>query len=535
VAANKTRSKGLKGLKTTPYTQYPVMGKLPQYIGELKVKSASLESSYATIRKPGDIFDTIIQGPFTVNQFVNGSTQINTTITLQTFWNVLGTLADSTATLAQNMDLEPHSTRAFNFIMANRNSLVGFIKDMASLIPGQSKQSINNTMVFHLIMAIVSVAIGVVAFVFLLVPRIRLVQSDREKILRLLLLMPKANVYDLVHRVYTTVDEEDEDEKKKKDEDDEEEEEEEEEDDDVDGGDSQEIAVIADRSVGIYAMFACGLAALTIPLIAHAIFRYADDQYNLTTVELLEDLTILYSDILVISWQLYAGILKCSTADAIFCYYPYYKAVDNFEKYVKEMEHAYNDAIIKMQGNADVIKIFTMPQCFSSPNGIPRCITEDSPYMPSNYVSKTHNGYSNLLQNVIRSSRRYASDVMAWYTKENYDGVKKAKDSADDFWFVYEATLAEGEAGINSAFRKAKEYLTKNLRNGIVAANICYAVGLGASVLVFFWVFGSVRKAIATETRYNRGVLYMVPHDVLRNTKAMIEYIETLHAGLSAS
>lgn len=111
--------------------------------------------------------------------------------------------------------------------------------------------------------------------------------------------------------------------------------------------------------------------------------------------------------------------------------------------------------------------------------------------------------------------------------------MKNATDSADDFWFLYEIPLIEGEAGINMAFRRAKNGLEDDLRKGVVVANICYAVGLGASVLIFVWIFGVVRKSITTETRYNRGVLYMVPHDVLRNTKIMIEYIENLHAGLA--
>ena len=43
-------------------------------------------------------------------------------------------------------------------------------------------------------------------YIFAIVPRVRQVQLDRERILRLMLLIPKSNVYDLVHRVYTTAD-----------------------------------------------------------------------------------------------------------------------------------------------------------------------------------------------------------------------------------------------------------------------------------------------------------------------------------------
>ena len=75
----------------------------------------------------------------------------------------------------------------------------------------------------------------------LLLPRIREIQVDRERILRLLLLMPKSNVYDLVHRVYAATNDEEEDDNKK--DDDEEEEEEEESEQEGGEGEAQEITV----------------------------------------------------------------------------------------------------------------------------------------------------------------------------------------------------------------------------------------------------------------------------------------------------
>ena len=196
-----------------------------------------------------------------------------------------------------------------------------------------------------------------------------------------------------------------------------------------------------------------------------------------------------------------------------------------------------------MQPYPEVIKVFQLPNCFKSAVGIQRCVLKDTEYMPANFVSKTHNGYANLLQNLIRSSRRFAADVLQADASKKY-----ATDTVDDFWFIYEVPLIEGEAGINTAFRVGKELLTQSLASGIVAANISYAVALGSSIVVFLWIFGSVRKGIQLETKYNRGgnlfilsvysrylVLYIIPNDVLRNTKAVIEYVETLHAALSVA
>lgn len=73
----------------------------------------------------------------------------------------------------------------------------------------------------------------------LILPKLRQVQADRERILRLLILMPKSVVYDLVHRVYVTTSTEEEDEEKII----EEEEDDDEDEEDAAETESQEITV----------------------------------------------------------------------------------------------------------------------------------------------------------------------------------------------------------------------------------------------------------------------------------------------------
>ena len=128
---------------------------------------------------------------------------------------------------------------------------------------------------------------------------------------------------------------------------------------------------------------------------------------------------------------------------------------------------------------------------------------------------------------MIRSARRYAADVQG-----NKADLSKASASSDDFWFLYEIPLMEGEAGAMMAFVDTATVVANRLKENALIAQICYGVSLAITFFVFLFVFGSMRRSIQSETRYNRGVLYMVPHDVLRNTKTMIEYIEVLHASL---
>ena len=159
-----------------------------------------------------------------------------------------------------------------------------------------------------------------------------------------------------------------------------------------------------------------------------------------------------------------------------------------------------------MQGYPRIIDIFTQSQCFDTPNGLYRCVTKDSPYFPENFVSKTYNGYSNLVQNFIRSARKYATRVLELYNVNKIpEDIRKDTSTEADFHFLYEIPLLEGEAGAYQAIHEAVLILDEDVVRGILAANISYAVGLAASFIIFLWVFGAIRKSIIAETKYARG------------------------------
>jgi hypothetical protein len=191
------------------------------------------------------------------------------------------------------------------------------------------------------------------------------------------------------------------------------------------------------------------------------------------------------------------------------------------------MEKAYDEAVGAMQESPATLRIFSSPLCFTSANGLQRCVSKDTEYFPPNFVSKILNGYGNLVQNVIRSARRYISDVQA-----NANDLTKATASTNDFWILYEIPLMEGEAGAMMAYVETATVVANRLNENAMIAQICYGISLAGTFIVFLFVFGAMKRSIQLETRYNRGVLFMVPHDVLRNTKAMIEYIEGLHVSL---
>lgn len=159
-----------------------------------------------------------------------------------------------------------------------------------------------------------------------------------------------------------------------------------------------------------------------------------------------------------------------------------------------------------MQAYPRVIDVFTQSQCFETPNGLYRCVTKDSEYFPQNFVSKTYNGYSNLVQNFIRSGRRYATKVLQLYNSTGSAFAVKNDTSVEaDFHFLYEIPLLEGEAGAYQSVNEAIHILDEDILRGVLAANISYAIGLAACFVIFIWIFGAIRKSILAETKYARG------------------------------
>lgn len=159
-----------------------------------------------------------------------------------------------------------------------------------------------------------------------------------------------------------------------------------------------------------------------------------------------------------------------------------------------------------MQGYPTVISVFTQSQCFNTPNGLYRCVIEDSPYMPENWVSKTLSGYSNLVQNLVRSSRKYSTKVMELYNiRKDPRDVMSDTSVIADFHYMYEIPLLEGEAGAYQAIDTSKVYMENQLTAGLLAANVSYAVGLACSFIIFIWIFGAIRKSILEETKIARG------------------------------
>jgi hypothetical protein len=162
------------------------------------------------------------------------------------------------------------------------------------------------------------------------------------------------------------------------------------------------------------------------------------------------------------------------------------------------------------QSNPVTAKIFNDPQCFNTVITLRRCVTNDN---------------SIYFQSTRQSLTAYINENNISWTK--YRNTTKL--STNDFWFIYEVLSVELRAASLNAFWDTSATLISRLKQNILIGQICYGVSLALAFLVFFFAFKPLPKTFADEALLHRNTLFLVPQEVLRESKSIQEYIEGLH------
>ena len=519
------------------------------------------ESNYAKIRRKDDI-DTFIQGQYDIRQFVSANPDIATDFELSTLPNLFAQVLDAGLVLDKHKEINSKSVRAYNFLTANRNRFSGYIDQLRDLIPKAIKKSVDSVAVFHLILTILACVLAVASIAFIVIPRLREIQTDREKILRLIVLLPKSIIYDLVYNVYAEVDLTKTEEELQREEEFAAQKREEEnrsrgtiskasdgqtesesgdqdyEEEDAASAaviDTSDITVIPDRSLKLILIFSLGLSSLTIPLIVHLIWRYTFNTTLYNLVDLNSAVGDLHAKTQIATWQLLGLSLNCPNTE--FC------AKDpkaSFKKSLIDIESSYGVAIAAMDYSPKVKELFTQKVSpedpYKSPqNPLDRYAEEGFPGLPPNYNRHTTNGLSAMILQIDE----YGKALISSYQNEG---------DIDNFWFMFEVLNNEAETGLWTALEESIISFDVSYISGSAGGTATYVVAIVLSAVVFFVIFGNVRKNIRQETQYARNcklyysfciyiflALFMVPIHIVRETKPIVEYVETLHSALNVT
>jgi hypothetical protein len=166
--------------------------------------------------------------------------------------------------------------------------------------------------------------------------------------------------------------------------------------------------------------------------------------------------------------------------------------------------------------------------CYKADISMDRCVTSDnSPYFPPNFGSQTSYGYRDLLKIVLNSSEVFYKDAVA-----NFNLTSVAKNSSNEFWFLYETLFVELQVVYLRWYSVTSDSLIARLKENILIGQICYGTSLILVILVYFLLFRQLHQYFVDQNRCHRKSLYLIPQDVLRDHKPLKLFIQNIHTTL---
>jgi hypothetical protein len=102
------------------------------------------------------------------------------------------------------------------------------------------------------------------------------------------------------------------------------------------------------------------------------------------------------------------------------------------------------------------------------------------------------------------------------------------------FWFTWESLPIEGSALLKQLDLVQEEVVRDLYSAARTASNATYGVSLAYMFLLFLFGFATVRQNLQNESKHNRSILFMIPIEVVKRNKQILDYIDQVFLELSA-
>jgi hypothetical protein len=537
-----------------------------------------ITTNYQGLRLPGDPLDKAYATDMVLLESNKGADVSPENVTIPTFADFVAKILDSIDKVGKDgVDLWDNGDARMDylFLESNRYLLSTIIGNLIAGTFESMKEIIATEVLLHLILMIIMILGLAVSFGFL-IPRIREVQAERLLILKLLLLVPKHLVWDFVYTIYRDAEEEDEENGGVSDFDD----------DGKTGADAKNAAkakamkmrsedtveIVNDNVYSLHYFFGLLTASIAVPLIIHVAWRYSFNAEWSVKLDSFNDLLALNINLNALTWRSIGLIAPCeirpprdqnicismasaassirSSADSSS--HKYYTVQRNFNGDQKLEAVLYNvDQNVEIlptcqTGNTINVKIWkplsSYPQIVY-PSGVDtskdsylaeakdsRCrdtfkSTNSTPFdlrLPADYSIKSTHGVGQLIANALQSAF-VLGQTPGWDPKNQ---AVFGPLSTQDVWYNLEAPPFEGAEGMNEVAGQIEKKLLEEYSGSKTAFNVTYAVTLVYACVLYLMVFRSVKKDLSGEFKHNRGILFMVPMQIVAKSKPIIEYVE---------
>jgi hypothetical protein len=105
--------------------------------------------------------------------------------------------------------------------------------------------------------------------------------------------------------------------------------------------------------------------------------------------------------------------------------------------------------------------------------------------------------------------------------------------SIDSFWTTWLATPVEGKALLYELMLLESAKISEEYNMSRTAASASYGVSFALSLFLFLFVFSNVKSNLQNESKHNRSILFMIPIDVVKRNKTILDYVDRVFLDLS--
>jgi len=292
--------------------------------------------------------------------------------------------------------------------------------------------------------------------------------------------------------------------------------------------------IVPDRNYKTYLIFTFGFLSLSLPSIAHCAWRLTENYRLKNRLENYLLNTEIHVADYSFKWRqqdLFAN--KCP--EKSFCYdfktakEKLAKVAETVHKNFKHVEEKYagDDFFATVLYRVDGIDAITgkkfCPAGIDTVKGKARCnpTSKDKEDYPPNFSIRISQG-------------------AGVYIPANYEGsmvlasTKEIKDiSTDIFWQTWTATPIEGKELTHELSYLEEIRISEYYNASRLAASVTYGISIGISLVVFLVIFSGIKANLTNESKHNRSILFMIPNDVVKRNKAILDYVDRVFLDLS--
>lgn len=290
--------------------------------------------------------------------------------------------------------------------------------------------------------------------------------------------------------------------------------------------------IVPDKNLKTYLIFIIGLISLCIPSIVHCAWRFTENNQMKKRLDYLLANTIIHVGDYSFKWR-QQDLFATQCPQMAFCSNfttakEKLKAVSNTVRYKFEyVQRGYSgdDFFSNYLYRAEDINPITGEVVCPSGDVEVRCnVNYDGPELvnyPPSFALKTTLG----------------SGI---YIPYSYEGSLALSDTAsianlsiNTFWTTWLATPVEGKELTQELIMLESTIVTQRYNLSKLASSVTYGFSLGLSLVMFLIIFSNIKSNLQNESKHNRSILFMIPIDVVKRNKAILDYVDRVFLDLS--